>query len=303
MPTEPDEGGAERQARMLAEARYDAAHPAGSVLAALAALELRPGEAVLDAGCGPGPHLGLLITAVAPDGRVVGVDLAADRLTVAAQLWPEHVASGALRLEQGDLRRLPFGSEFDLVWMSFVLHHVPEPGAALGDLAKVVKPGGRIAILDGDDGGSFLFLPWPPELESRVRGAVWRGAAEHYGGRLDYHYEPYLGRSLPRLMHEAGLDEIELRAVPTIERAPLDPQREARLRDWFRGWVDGRLRPYLAPTDHERLSALVDPHDPADLLKDRDFFLCRTWFLATGRVIGSAGEGSGSRAGRIERIG
>ena len=136
--TAAGEGDAERRARMLAEARYDAAHLPEGVLAALAALGPRPGEVVLDAGCGPGPHLGLLVDAVAPGGRVVGVDLEADRLAVAAQLWPEHVPTGALRLEQGDLRRLRFGPEFDLVWLSLVLHHVPAPGVALGVRARGV---------------------------------------------------------------------------------------------------------------------------------------------------------------------
>jgi SAM-dependent methyltransferase len=274
---------AARHARMLAGARYHAAHPTGSAAAALAALGLQPGQRVFDAGCGPGPHLGFLVEAVAPGGNVVGLDLEADRLAVAADLWPDHVASGALRLEQGDVRRPPFGPEFDLVWMSMVLHHVPEPGAALRDLVRVIKPGGRLAILDGD-GGAFPCLPWPPDLEERVRAAECRGAAENYGGRLDYHFEPYLGRALPRLLHEAGLTDVEIRVVADLDRAPLDAHREAALRDWLRGWVDGRLQPYLAPVDRDRVLALVDPEDPAYLLTDPDFFVSRTWFLATGRV-------------------
>lgn len=282
---DPNEAAARHARRMLADARYDVDHPAASTTAAIAALELRPGQRVLDAGCGPGPHLGVLIAAVAPGGSVVGLDLEADRLAAAADLWPDHVASGALRLDQGDVRHLPFGPEFDLLWMSMVLHHVPEPGAALRALGRVVKPGGRIAILDGD-GGAVPSLPWPPDLEERVRAAAWRGAAENYGGRLDYHFEPYLGRSLPRLLREAGLTEVAIRVVADLDQAPLDAHREAELGDWFRGWVEGRLQPYLAPADRDRLLALVDPEHPAYLLNDPDFFYSRTWFLATGRVVG-----------------
>lgn len=278
-----DADAAARHARMLADARYDAAHPPGSAADALASLGLRPGQRVLDAGCGPGPHLGFLVAAVAPGGSVVGVDLEADRLAVAADLWPDHVAAGALRLEQGDVRRLAFGPEFDLVWMSLVLHHVPEPGAALRDLARVVKPGGRVAVLDGDV-GAVPWLPWPPDLEERVRAAARRGAAENYGGRLDEHFAPYLGRSLPRLLREAGLVDIAIRAVADMDRPPLDAHREAALGDWFRGWVDGRLQPYLAPADRDQMLALVDPQSPSYLLDDRDFFLSRTWLLAIGQV-------------------
>ena len=51
-----------------------------------------------------------------------------------------------------------------------------------------------------------------------------------------------------------------------------------------RGWLDGRLQPYLAPTDRDQILALVDPQSPSYVLTDRDFFLSRTWLLATGQV-------------------
>jgi hypothetical protein len=148
-----------------------------------------------------------------------------------------------------------------------------------------VAPGGLVAVLDGDDGVSFPFLPWPPELEQGLRAAVRRGAAEGYSGsKLDYTYHPYLGRDLPRLMRDAGLTEIGVRAFADVDRSPLDPHRETELQNWLRGWVDGRLRDYLAPRDRDAVRALVDPDDPAYVLRGRDYFLCRTWLLVTGRV-------------------
>jgi ubiquinone/menaquinone biosynthesis C-methylase UbiE len=273
--------------RVVAEARYDVAHPRPSVVSAIGALGLRPGQRVLDAGCGPGAQLGLLIEAVAPGGRVVGLDLEPGNVEAAAALWPEHVASGVLSLESGDVTRLPFAADaFDAAWTSLVLHHVDDPGAALRELARVVAPGGLVTVLDGDDGASFPVLPWLPELEERVRSAVRRGAAESYGGKLDYTFLPYLGRELPRLLREAGLSEITMSALADVDRAPLAPPREVELQNWFRGWVDGRLRDYLAPRDRDAVLALVDPESTAYSLGGPDFFLCRTWLLATGRVPG-----------------
>jgi ubiquinone/menaquinone biosynthesis C-methylase UbiE len=271
--------------RRLADAGYEVAHPRPSVVSAIGELGLRPGQRLLDAGCGPGAQLGLLLDAVEPGGRVVGLDLDAENVAVAASLWPDRLAAGALTLTRGDVTRLPFAADaFDVAWTSLVLHHVEDPRAALRELSRVVAPGGTVAVLDGDDAASVPFLPWSPDLEERVRAAIWRGAAENYGGRLDYTIFPYLGRDLPRLMREAGLTEIALHVFADIDRAPLEPSREAKVRDWFRGWVDGRLRDYLAARDRDALLALADPENPAYLLGSPDFFLCRTWLLVTGRV-------------------
>jgi SAM-dependent methyltransferase len=274
----------ETRAWMLAQVRDEAARPRPSVLAAIAAVAPAAGWRVLDAGCGPGPHLGLLLDAVAPGGSVVGLDLEADRLEVAAAHWAKEVAAGRLRLERGDLMRLPFpGAAFDLAWSSLALHHVADPGQAVRELARVVAPGGLVVILDGDDGASFPGLPWPPALEARLRAAVFRGAAEDYGGQLDYAYVPYLGRDLPRLCREAGLADIQLRIVADVDRAPLGDARAAEIGDWVRDWLDGRVRDYLAPTDRAAVLALFDPARPGYLPRDPDFFLSRSWFLVTGR--------------------
>jgi SAM-dependent methyltransferase len=275
----------EAQERRRIDAQYDIAHPRPSVVAAIGALGLRAGQLVLDAGCGPGALLGLLLGAVAPGGRVVGLDLDGDNVEVAASLWPERIASGELALDRGDVTNLPFATgAFDAVWTSLVLHHVAEPATALRELARVVAPGGLVAVLDGDDSASFPFLPWSPDLEERLRAAVRRGAADNYGGKLDGTILPYLGRDLPRLLREAGLTGITLQAFADVDGGPLDPAREAKVREWLRGWVDGRIRDYLTPRDRDAVLALADPDNPAYVLASPDFFLCRTWLLATGRV-------------------
>jgi SAM-dependent methyltransferase len=268
-----------------AEVAREIAHPRQGIVAAIAALGLGPGQRVLDVGCGAGPHLGLFAGAVAPGGRVVGLDLAAERLALAAEHWAGRVADGSVALREGDHDALPFGDgEFDAAWSSLVLHHAERPATMLQEMARVVRPGGAVAIFDGDTGGSYPVLPWPPDLEMRLRLAGWEAQAANFDGKLPYHFAGYIGRQLPRLLREAGLTDVRLLPVPEVDRAPLDPPREAEIRSWFTGSFASRVRDFLAPRDWARFAALFDPDSPGYLLTDPDFFLARTYFLGLGRA-------------------
>lgn len=268
-----------------AEVAYEIARPRSGIVAAIAALGLGLGQRVLDVGCGAGPHLGLFAQAVVPNGRVVGLDLAADRLALAAEHWAGEVAAGVVELREGNHDAIPAAAgEFDVAWSSMVLHHAERPLAMLGELARVVRPGGMVAIFDGDTGGSFPVLPWSPELEMRLRVAGWEAQAANFDGTLPYHFAGYTGRQLPRLLREAGLADVRLLPLPDVDRAPLDPQRATEIRDWFTGSFAGRVRDFLAPRDWARLAALFDPASPDYLLAHPDFFLARTYFLGLGRV-------------------
>ncbi|MFN8538681.1 MAG: methyltransferase domain-containing protein [Thermomicrobiales bacterium] len=213
---------------LRAEVEHEIAHPRAGVLAAVAALGLRPGQRVLDVGCGPGAHLGLLAGAVSPGGSVVGIDLDAGRVAFATERWAD---SSTIAVREGDHGALPFADgSFDVAWASLVLHHAERPLAMLGELRRVVRPGGLVAIVEGDTGGSFPTLPWPPDLEIALRRAAWEGARANHDGTLEYHYAGYIGRELPRLLREAGLAEVRVVACPDVDRAPLHPQRAAEIR-------------------------------------------------------------------------
>jgi 2-polyprenyl-3-methyl-5-hydroxy-6-metoxy-1,4-benzoquinol methylase len=101
---------------------------------------LAPGRRVLDAGCGTG--YGSRVLAGAGARHVLGVDIAGAVVEAARTL-----ESDCLEFARGDIGRLPHADDsFDLITCFEVIEHVPEPGAVLGELARVLTAGGVLAI-------------------------------------------------------------------------------------------------------------------------------------------------------------
>ncbi|WP_405707011.1 methyltransferase domain-containing protein [Streptomyces xanthophaeus] len=110
---------------------------------AVAEFGLRPGDRVLDAGCGTGRALSPLRAAVGPSGLVLGADLTPQMLTAAQQAG--RAAEGSLLL--ADVARLPLrDAALDAVFAAGLIAHLPDPGPNLRELARVVRPGGRLAL-------------------------------------------------------------------------------------------------------------------------------------------------------------
>ncbi|WP_069812212.1 class I SAM-dependent methyltransferase [Streptomyces sp. TP-A0874] len=111
--------------------------------AAVAELAPPEGGAVLDAGCGTGRALPALRSAVGPRGTVLGIDLTPEMLEQASRAG-RH---GSGHLAVADVARLPLRSaSLDAVFAAGLISHLPDPGANLRELARVVRPGGRLAL-------------------------------------------------------------------------------------------------------------------------------------------------------------
>jgi len=102
---------------------------------------LRPGESVLDVGCGTGVAARAARTAVGPGGRVVGVDVNRYMLEVARALAPD------LTFHEGDARQLPVRDHaYDVVLCAHTLQFLADRPRVCGQLARVVRPGGRVLV-------------------------------------------------------------------------------------------------------------------------------------------------------------
>lgn len=110
---------------------------------AVAELGITPGDRVLDAGCGTGRALAPLRAAVGPSGTVLGADLT-ERMLAAARRAGRGEHGTLLR---ADVARLPLrDGALDAVFAAGLIAHLPEPAANLCELARVVRPGGRLAL-------------------------------------------------------------------------------------------------------------------------------------------------------------
>ncbi|MFF0183366.1 class I SAM-dependent methyltransferase [Streptomyces sp. NPDC005244] len=111
--------------------------------AAVADMGLRPGDRVLDAGCGTGRALPPLRAAVGGVGVVVGADLTAAMLEAAVRAGRDRDG----RLLLADVAALPLRSEsLDAVFAAGLVAHLPNPAENLRELARVVRPGGTLAL-------------------------------------------------------------------------------------------------------------------------------------------------------------
>jgi predicted methyltransferase len=147
----------------------------------VAALAIRPGETVVDLGSGTGYYTFRLAQAVGPTGRVWAVDTDADLLDdLERRAERDRVANLRTTHPRPDEAGLPEAA--DLVFLSHVYHHLPERAAYFSRLARSLKPGGRVAVIEKRIQGLariFGHASDPAAIRREMESAGYRLAAAH----------------------------------------------------------------------------------------------------------------------------
>ncbi|MEU4216488.1 class I SAM-dependent methyltransferase [Actinoplanes sp. NPDC026623] len=231
---------------------------------------------VLDVGSGPGVaacRFAQLLpgaTVLATDGSAPLVALArsrAERLGLA-----DRVAVREIKLPDG-LADLPTA---DLIWVSGVAHHLPDPAEGIRALAELLRPGGLLALREG--GLPLHFLPSHADggLTARINAvdSALSQSRTHPMGAI----EP--PRAWPDLLADAGLRSVRSRSFLLDLPAPLSEaarQQLARTLRRTRQMLDG----HLTGADADRLEQLTDPGDPESVLRRADVFMLRAATIHT----------------------
>ncbi|RLL67667.1 methyltransferase domain-containing protein [Streptomyces sp. Z26] len=214
--------------------------------------ELRPGRSVLDAGCGPGTLTADLAAAVAPGGRVTGVDAAAGVLDSARALAAERGLDN-VRFATADVHALdlPDGA-YDVVHAHQLLQHVGDPVGALRELRRVCAPGGVVAVRDADYAG-MTWYPRVPALDDWLD--LYRRVARANGG------EPDAGRRLHVWARRAGFapEDVTATSGTWCFRSAAD-----------RAWWSGLWAERTVASDYARLAVAGGHADEAELRRIAD---------------------------------
>ncbi len=117
---------------------------------ALKLLAARPGEHILEIGCGTGHSLASLAQNVGKTGKVTGIDISPGMISVARHRLKSHELAGQVVLNRGDAVNLPYSNDhFDAIFLSFTLElfDSPEIPLVLNECWRVLKPDGRIGVV------------------------------------------------------------------------------------------------------------------------------------------------------------
>jgi ubiquinone/menaquinone biosynthesis C-methylase UbiE len=253
MPTTPERTRSEQKAQVahafdLVAEEYEAANGAFHNSIGRRLVELtgpRPGDRVLDLGCGRGAVLFAAARAVGPNGYVVGVDLSPGMVhATAAEAARRGLRNVLVRVDDAEDPGFPHGS-FELVLSSLTMHLLPEPAAAFRAAHHVLTPGGRFGMTTfgcdetpGWDTPFAALLPFTAKPDSEPRKAACSGLPDEV-------------EDIAALLRDAGFTETTTTEETVTTEYP-DPEA------WWRSVWSGGRRPLLETIPPERRDTARD---------------------------------------------
>ncbi|WP_292530619.1 methyltransferase domain-containing protein [Methylocystis sp.] len=173
-------------------------------------LGIKPGERVIDLGCGPGYVLSLLAERVGPGGSVIGLERDARFASLARRYVAERALSQVEVIEGDAFDTGQPRASFDGAHMRLVLVNVPDPQRIVREMASLVRPGGWVASFEAD----LLSLNCDPP------SAEWIRLLDAYKAYSDAQgIDLCIGRRTHSLFRAAGVTDIHVEAVAYVSSA------------------------------------------------------------------------------------
>lgn len=229
---------------------------------------------VIDVGCGDGFFTKLLAEV---HSEVTGIDSSDAYLTEAENQCGDI---GNIRFAKGDVRSLALeDGSVDLVWSAHSMQSYPHIRQALQEFRRVLRPNGRLAVLESDNIHSVL-LSWPPDLELAVRQAEHREIGDE-----DSYVSTYFPRFAMSLFEDAGFASFEREQFMITRFGPATETLSKFVELYLKDLLD-RLTKTLSEKMCARLSNLADPRSHEFLPRRRDFAFTSLQTLLLGRASG-----------------
>jgi ubiquinone/menaquinone biosynthesis C-methylase UbiE len=164
----------------------------------------------IDIGCGPLGILDLLAESTGPGAEVIGLERDPNMLEFGHELMAQR-GLDSVRLIQGDAHDTGMPtSSFDLAHSRLLLVNVPDPMGVIGEMTRIVRPGGWVALEEVD------WLSWVCEPMHPAWKRLLEINAEIWGKRG---MDVYVGRKLPRMLMQAGLTDVESKIHVPVYRS------------------------------------------------------------------------------------
>ena len=229
-------------------------------------LPLEPGNAALDAGCGAAGFAELLAEKVGDTGTIDAADTSTHLLEHNQERLANDPIGSRIRFYESSIDNLPFGNaSYDLVWSSRAVHHLADPPAGVRELARVLNPGGTLALREG--GLPARFLPDTMQfaatgLNERLAGAAKQWMAGHVHFDEEDGHAPY-PFGWTQMLRDAGLTDVSAKTFILEFMPPFSNEQQEHLLSGLTRWSeDEGHRELISQDDLSAVSQLIDPNSP-----------------------------------------
>ena len=240
---------------------------------------IQPNWHVLDAACGGGSFLPLMIELVGAGGKVTAIDLAPENTQIVKAKAEQNTWSTIAAIDVGSVLELPYDDQsFDAIWCANTMQYLSEEQVdrAIKEFRRVVRPGGLVALKDYDPTG-MQFLPLPYNLCLNRYEAMARGGSQN-------------DKALLRIMHlsqdmrAAGLIDIRQKPTLMVRSPPLREADKRFLSDLFKFHAAQAEQTDLPSHEKETWRRTANLGAPDHILNHPDFQYRAIQTVFVGRV-------------------